>query len=93
MIHPRPPSLLAIREQTVIKCTDISIFSHPVIFHGPLIRFLFVHSIPLLTDSDVLLDNLDTSLFPGVDSSVEVHDGFSEAHKRCATSPHTRSVL
>lgn len=38
------------------------------------------HSVSLLTDVNVLQDPLDTKLFPGVSSSVKVHDGFRNAH-------------
>jgi len=40
--------------------------------------------IPILTDADIAFDNLDSTLFPGVSSSVKVHDGFKEAHERAA---------
>jgi len=33
-----------------------------------------------LTDLNVLMDPLDTKLFPGVSSSVQVHDGFRNEH-------------
>ncbi|KAF9451947.1 alpha/beta-hydrolase [Macrolepiota fuliginosa MF-IS2] len=33
-----------------------------------------------LTDVNILMDPLDTSLFPGVSSSVQVHDGFRNEH-------------
>ncbi|KAG6819832.1 hypothetical protein H0H93_008089 [Arthromyces matolae] len=35
---------------------------------------------PLLTDADFFLGDLDPNLFPGVDSSIQVHDGFRDAH-------------
>ncbi|KAG9073744.1 hypothetical protein FS749_014724, partial [Ceratobasidium sp. UAMH 11750] len=34
----------------------------------------------LLNDAEIAKDNLDPTLFPGVPSSVEVHDGFKGAH-------------
>ncbi|CAA7264954.1 unnamed protein product [Cyclocybe aegerita] len=37
------------------------------------------------TDLDVLLQNLDSTLFPGVDSSVEVHSGFAREQAKTAT--------
>ncbi|KDR80882.1 hypothetical protein GALMADRAFT_91570 [Galerina marginata CBS 339.88] len=40
--------------------------------------------VPILTDVDIVLDNLDQTLFPGVNSSVKAHDGFTESHKRSA---------
>ena len=49
---------------------------------------LFVPSLPLLTDIDIVLDDLDSSLFPGVSSSVKVHNGFGEAHERCVLSSY-----
>ncbi|KAF9481532.1 alpha/beta-hydrolase [Pholiota conissans] len=33
-----------------------------------------------LTDLNILMDPLDTALFPGVSSSVQVHDGFRNEH-------------
>ena len=33
---------------------------------------LFVPSLPLLTDIDIVLDDLDPSLFPGVSSSLKL---------------------
>ncbi|KAG6817307.1 hypothetical protein H0H87_010324 [Tephrocybe sp. NHM501043] len=35
---------------------------------------------PLLTDADFFLGELDPELFPGIDSEIEVHDGFRDAH-------------
>ncbi|KAM5534497.1 hypothetical protein V8D89_011829 [Ganoderma adspersum] len=40
--------------------------------------------IPLLTDSDISLINLDSDLFPGLDSSIQAHKGFADAHSRSA---------
>ncbi|KAF9049827.1 alpha/beta-hydrolase [Panaeolus papilionaceus] len=34
----------------------------------------------LLTDANIVMDTLNTSLFPGVSSSVQVHDGFQDQH-------------
>lgn len=42
-------------------------------------------SVSLLTDANILQDPLDTKLFPGVSSSVKVHDGFRNAHALTAT--------
>ncbi|THG96561.1 hypothetical protein EW026_g5293 [Hermanssonia centrifuga] len=39
---------------------------------------------PLLTDGDVSLTTLDSSLFPGISSSVEVHKGFAAAQSQAA---------
>jgi len=36
--------------------------------------------VSILTDVNILQDTLDTNLFPGVSSSVLVHDGFRNAH-------------
>ncbi|KAJ3807451.1 Alpha/Beta hydrolase protein [Lentinula aff. lateritia] len=38
-----------------------------------------------LTDVEVLLASLDTSLFPGISSSVQVHDGFKNEHAKTAS--------
>lgn len=40
--------------------------------------------IPILTDVDLFLDGLDSTLFPGVPSSVKVHNGFRDAQARAA---------
>ncbi|KAF9646508.1 alpha/beta-hydrolase [Thelephora ganbajun] len=42
--------------------------------------------LPLLTDADIILDELSTSLFPGVPSSIRVHDGFANAHANAANT-------
>ncbi|CAE6418297.1 unnamed protein product [Rhizoctonia solani] len=39
----------------------------------------------LLTDAEVVRDTLSSSLFPGVSSSVKVHDGFMKAQAATAT--------
>jgi hypothetical protein len=46
----------------------------------PALGFSFTISIPILTDLDTVLVDLDSSLFPGVSSDVKVHAGFREAH-------------
>ncbi|TFK69119.1 alpha/beta-hydrolase [Pluteus cervinus] len=40
--------------------------------------------IPLLTDFDFSLNNLNQTLFPGIPDSVEVHEGFAAAHESSA---------
>ncbi|KAL6297828.1 Alpha/Beta hydrolase protein [Sparassis latifolia] len=42
--------------------------------------------LPLLTDADIVLEQLDASLFPGVSSSVRVHSGFAREHSKTATA-------
>ncbi|KAG6909384.1 hypothetical protein DXG01_000827 [Tephrocybe rancida] len=39
---------------------------------------------PLLTDADFFLGELDPDLFPGIDSDIKVHDGFRDAHAETA---------
>jgi len=39
---------------------------------------------PLLTDADFFLDNLDTNLFPGISTDIKVHNGFKDAHAETA---------
>jgi len=41
--------------------------------------------LPLVTDADIVLINLDSSLFPGLSSSIEVHSGFADAQASTAT--------
>lgn len=78
--HPWPPSLSLIRVQTPRKCIAFPSF---VVVSPSADGFLFAHSIPVLTDINIVHDELDASLFPGVSSSVQVHDGFSTAHESC----------
>lgn len=40
--------------------------------------------LPLITDSDFFLTTLDSSLFPGIPSDIEVHDGFKDAQAATA---------
>lgn len=40
---------------------------------------------PLLTDADIIRDNLDPDLFPGISDNIKVHNGFSEAHAECVS--------
>ncbi|KAJ2930037.1 hypothetical protein H1R20_g7075, partial [Candolleomyces eurysporus] len=39
---------------------------------------------PLLTDADFILDELDPRLFPGLPEDIKVHNGFGEAHAETA---------
>ncbi|KAG6828967.1 hypothetical protein H0H92_006149 [Tricholoma furcatifolium] len=39
-----------------------------------------------LTDLDIVMGSLDSTLFPGVDSSVEVHEGFRDEQAKTATT-------
>jgi len=38
-----------------------------------------------LTDINILKTKLDSSMFPGISSNVEVHDGFAKEHKKTAS--------
>ncbi|THH17777.1 hypothetical protein EW146_g3109 [Bondarzewia mesenterica] len=40
--------------------------------------------VPVLTDESLTLTTLDSTLFPGIDSSIEVHNGFAAAQARSA---------
>ncbi|KAF9485578.1 lipase class 3 family protein [Pholiota conissans] len=42
--------------------------------------------VPLLTDAKVALRPLSSSLFPGVPSTIKVHDGFANEHAKTATA-------
>ncbi|OBZ73725.1 Lipase [Grifola frondosa] len=42
--------------------------------------------LPLLTDGDLTLEKPDATLFPGLDSSIEVHSGFAQEQAKTATS-------
>ncbi|EIN06272.1 lipase [Punctularia strigosozonata HHB-11173 SS5] len=41
--------------------------------------------LPLITDADIAKGTLDSTLFPGISSSVEVHEGFRSAQASAAT--------
>ncbi|KIK79390.1 hypothetical protein PAXRUDRAFT_834128 [Paxillus rubicundulus Ve08.2h10] len=41
--------------------------------------------LPLVTDADFFLTKLDPTLFPGISSSIEVHDGFHDVQAKTAT--------
>lgn len=40
---------------------------------------LLFHSLPIITDLDFFLESLDSSLFPGIGSTIKVHSGFKES--------------
>ncbi|KAI0741773.1 lipase [Daedaleopsis nitida] len=40
--------------------------------------------IPLITDGEIVLENLDSTLFPGLSTSIEAHHGFAKAHSKSA---------
>ncbi|PPQ63103.1 hypothetical protein CVT24_005814 [Panaeolus cyanescens] len=40
----------------------------------------------LLTDANIVMKTLSTSLFPGISSSIKVHDGFADAHAKTAAT-------
>ncbi|KAK0214948.1 alpha/beta-hydrolase [Armillaria fumosa] len=41
--------------------------------------------LPIITDLDFFLESLDSSLFPGIGSSIKVHSGFKESQADTAT--------
>ncbi|KAF8887328.1 Alpha/Beta hydrolase protein [Infundibulicybe gibba] len=48
----------------------------------------------LATDADAFQESLDSSLFPGISSSVEVHNGFADEHAKCAPRiPNRHQIL
>ncbi|GBE86690.1 Alpha/Beta hydrolase protein [Sparassis latifolia] len=42
--------------------------------------------LPLVTDVDIVFTNLDSTLFPGLSSSIEVHSGFANEQAKTATT-------
>ncbi|PFH47693.1 hypothetical protein AMATHDRAFT_197673 [Amanita thiersii Skay4041] len=40
----------------------------------------------LLTDANILMGSLDPSLFPGISSDAQVHEGFRDAHAKTASN-------
>ncbi|KZT24979.1 alpha/beta-hydrolase [Neolentinus lepideus HHB14362 ss-1] len=41
--------------------------------------------LPLISDADIKKTTLDSTLFPGISSSIEVHSGFADAQAKAAT--------
>ncbi|PCH44548.1 lipase [Wolfiporia cocos MD-104 SS10] len=41
--------------------------------------------LPLITDADIVKINLDSTLFPGLSTDIEVHEGFADAQAQTAT--------
>ncbi|KZS99722.1 alpha/beta-hydrolase [Laetiporus sulphureus 93-53] len=41
--------------------------------------------LPLVTDGDIIMINPDTTLFPGLSSSIEVHQGFADEQAKTAS--------
>ena len=40
------------------------------------------YSLLILEDLNIIRRTLDSSLFPGLDSSIKVHTGFADAHEK-----------
>ncbi|EDR15374.1 uncharacterized protein LACBIDRAFT_301626 [Laccaria bicolor S238N-H82] len=51
-----------------------------------LMSFFFSYSETDATDADVVLEPLDSTLFPGISSSIEVHSGFAFEQAKTATT-------
>lgn len=51
-------------------------------FYTLILIFGSRNSISLSVDADFTLQNLDSSLFPGIDDSIKVHNGFADSHAR-----------
>ena len=66
--------------------------------HGCMDDHLLLCSLPILTDADIIMTTLDSDLFPGISSDIEVHSGFADAQAKCvlgfdlSTSPGDRSL-
>ena len=61
-------------EELYVISRRLSFISYPRLIH-----LLFsINSIADLTDLDIEMTTLSPSLFPGVPSSVEVHQGFAD---------------
>jgi hypothetical protein len=48
-------------------------------------KLIVIHSLAVLTDADIFMERPDPMLFPGVDSSVELHSGFANEHASTAS--------
>jgi hypothetical protein len=57
--------------------------------------FIYLESLSILTDGDILMASLDPTLFPGVPSTVKAHQGFLDAQAQTAskTLAEVRSLL
>lgn len=47
----------------------------------------------LLTDGDIILNQLDQTLFPGVPTTLEAHSGFLDTHSRFVQLAIRSSVI
>lgn len=50
------------------------------VFESQFVNCHDVGSLPVIEDADIIFTGLDSSLFPGLSSSIEVHQGFAIAH-------------
>jgi hypothetical protein len=74
ILHHSAVSLCPMREQTRLKCENL--YSRLLATHN----LKNLCSAEFFTDADKRLDQLDATLFPGVDPDVEVHSGFRDEH-------------
>lgn len=51
-----------------------------------------IHSVPLLTDGDFSLTSFDSTLFPGLSSTIQGHDGFLATHSRCVVLSNRTTI-
>lgn len=75
MILRMPLLLLRIRELIRPSCKQLGFYFLELI----LMRYI---RLPVLTDANVPRRSLSSSLFPGVSSSVGVHDGFGDVQEK-----------
>ena len=72
--HRKQVSSSLIKEPILLECQCNPI---PTIQQKANKFIRYVCSEALATDADILLESLDTTLFPGVSSSIEAHSGFA----------------
>jgi len=51
---------------------------------------LTLSSLPLITNVDILQENLDPALFPGLSSSIKAHKGFANEHAKLVPFDSTK---
>ena len=75
--HPSRLRLLPTREQTPRQCMPY--------IRPPLPTIDASSSEADGTDADAVRINLDSGLFPGIDSSITVHRGFADTQAECVS--------
>ena len=73
--HRKQLSSSLIKEPILRECQCNLILTQLQTKDSQFIRCMYSEAVA--TDADILLESLDTILFPGVSSSIEAHSGFA----------------